>query len=213
MEAAKSQRRRTLKVRIAPQAPNTTRRLKILEPITLPTAISLLPAREAVVLTASSGALVPNATIVRPIIILGTLSILATDELASTKKSAPLIKSTKPTSSITYTIMFIPFPSFFFSFDCCPEKSLRLQKKRGFCCITRIQQKSRLLYAYRATLTQSYRQASCLPASLYKQLTVMTISHNTLGTVNPALQGASYSLSLISVYSLFVRLSRRNLPI
>ena len=52
----------------------------MLEPRTFPTAISLLPAKDAVALTASSGALVPNATIVSPIIILGTRNILATDE-------------------------------------------------------------------------------------------------------------------------------------
>ena len=51
----------------------------------MPTAISLLPARDAVVLTASSGALVPNATIVSPMMILGTLSARAIEELASTK--------------------------------------------------------------------------------------------------------------------------------
>ena len=102
----------------------------MLEPRTFPTAISLLPAKDAVALTASSGALVPNATIVSPIIILGTRNILATDELASTKKSAPLIRRTNPTISITYTFTFIVFPLFYnCSFPCCPESQLFLNDK------------------------------------------------------------------------------------
>ena len=56
---------------------------------------------DAVTLTAHSGRLVPIATIVSPIIIDGTLNLLATDELPSTKKSAPFIRSTKPITSNT----------------------------------------------------------------------------------------------------------------
>ena len=51
---------------------------------------------EAVTLTAHSGKLVPIATIVSPMIIEGTFNLFATEELPSTKKSAPLINNTKP---------------------------------------------------------------------------------------------------------------------
>ena len=87
----------------------TTRRLKILEPITFPTAISLLSAREADKLTASSGALVPKATMVSPMMMVGIRSSLATEELPSTKKSAPLISNTKPAISNIYSIPFLSF--------------------------------------------------------------------------------------------------------
>ena len=76
--------------------PHTTIRLNILEPITLLTAKALLLLSEAVTLTAHSGRLVPIAIIVSPIIIEGTFNLFATDELPSTKKSAPFIRSTKP---------------------------------------------------------------------------------------------------------------------
>ena len=82
------------------QAPQTTIRLKILEPDTLLTANVLFPVIEAVTLTASSGRLVPIATIVIPIISEGTLNFFATEELPSTKKSAPLISRTNPITRI-----------------------------------------------------------------------------------------------------------------
>ena len=53
------------------QIPTTTSKLNRLEPITLLMAISLAPLRDAEMLTAASGALVPKATMVRPIIIVG----------------------------------------------------------------------------------------------------------------------------------------------
>ena len=95
-------------------APQTTIRLKILEPTALLTASALFPDMDAVTLTASSGRLVPIATIVSPIIIEGTRRRFATEELPSTKKSAPLIKSTNPTTSstIAINISFIVFPHF-----------------------------------------------------------------------------------------------------
>ena len=93
-----------LKPEINAQIPTTTSPLKMLEPITLLTAISLLPASAALMLTEASGALVPMATIVRPIMTLGILRNLASEELPSTKKSAPLINSTKPMSSNRYSI-------------------------------------------------------------------------------------------------------------
>ncbi len=86
----------TLILENSEQAPKTTNKLKILEPIMLLTAIALLPCKPAVILTAASGALVPNATIVKPIIIEGTLKVLATEQQPSTKKSAPLISKIKP---------------------------------------------------------------------------------------------------------------------
>ena len=48
---------------------------------------------------ANSGALVPSATIVRPMITPGTLKVRANAELPSTKKSAPLTSAAKPTIS------------------------------------------------------------------------------------------------------------------
>ena len=51
--------------------PITISMLKMLLPITLLTAIALLPVMEDVMETAASGALVPSATIVNPTIIVG----------------------------------------------------------------------------------------------------------------------------------------------
>ncbi len=62
-------------------------------------AISLAPWTAAVILTASSGALVPTATIVSPIINPGTLKFLARAALPSTKRPAPLIRAVKPAVS------------------------------------------------------------------------------------------------------------------
>lgn len=90
------------------QIPTTTRPLNIFDPTTLLMAISLLPPSAALILTDASGALVPMATIVRPMMTLGTFKILASEELPSTKKSAPFTKSTKPTSNNTYSIR-VPF--------------------------------------------------------------------------------------------------------
>ena len=86
------------------QIPTTTSPLKIFEPTTLLMAISLLPARAALMLTEASGALVPMATMVRPMMTLGTFRIPAKEELPSTKKSAPLIRSINPTSNNMYSI-------------------------------------------------------------------------------------------------------------
>ena len=62
------------------------------------TASALLLARDAVMLTESSGRLVPMATMVMPMISEGTFSRLATEELPSTKKSAPLSRRINPAS-------------------------------------------------------------------------------------------------------------------
>ena len=93
-----------LKPAINAQIPTTISPLKILEPIILLTAISLLPASAALMLTEASGALVPMATIVRPMMTLGILRNLASEELPSTKKSAHLINNTKPIISNRYSI-------------------------------------------------------------------------------------------------------------
>ena len=52
---------------INPGNANTPNRLKVLEPITVANAISGIPRRTPAIAAASSGKLVPNATIVRPI--------------------------------------------------------------------------------------------------------------------------------------------------
>ena len=92
--------------------------------MTLLIASSLLCTIEAVTLTAVSGREVPIATIVRPMMIDGTFSFLAMLELPSTKKSAPLIRNTKPTIKNTTTsasgALFIYFSiscSFRFGFE------------------------------------------------------------------------------------------------
>ncbi len=81
--------------------PITIRRLNRFDPITLPREISAFPESPEVILTAASGQLVPMDTIVSPITTDGTLSIPATEDAPSTKKSAPLISSTKPAISNT----------------------------------------------------------------------------------------------------------------
>ena len=58
------------------------------------------------ILTDASEALVPIATIVRPIIIDGIPNILATDMHPSTNISAPFIRSIKPIISIKYSIFY-----------------------------------------------------------------------------------------------------------
>ena len=81
--------------------------------MTLPSTISLLPEANACIDTANSGALVPNATIVNPINIFDTLKFSAVFDAPSTKISAPLIKSTNPSTKSAMLInisMFIFFP-------------------------------------------------------------------------------------------------------
>ena len=94
------------KAAIKAHMPTTTSPLKMLDPMTLLRAISLLPLSAALMLTEASGALVPMATIVSPMITLGTRRSRAREELPSTKKSAPLIRSTKPTTNHTYSIIW-----------------------------------------------------------------------------------------------------------
>lgn len=70
--------------------PRIRKTLSILLPITLPTAIPALFWNAEFILIAASGALVPKATIVRPITISGTLSFVAILDAPSTNASAPL---------------------------------------------------------------------------------------------------------------------------
>ena len=90
------------------QIPTTIKPLKILEPIILLKAISLFPVNAARILTDASGALVPIATIVKPMITLGTFRNLARLQLPSTNKSAPLIRKIKPIINKIYS-MFSSF--------------------------------------------------------------------------------------------------------
>ena len=101
---------------ITAQIANISTRLKISDPIMLLIAISLEPAIAADTLTASSGALVPIATIVRPMTTPGTFNFPATAELPSTKKSAPFTSAANPITSNTNCIIIVIFPSFLSAF-------------------------------------------------------------------------------------------------
>lgn len=93
--------------------PATTKRLKMLDPTTFPTAISLAFSKAAVTLTANSGIEVPNATIVRPMIRLDTPIFPAMEDAFSTKQSAPLTRKRNPTMikiiAINKSILINPF--------------------------------------------------------------------------------------------------------
>ena len=80
--------------------PIKRRILIILLPMTLPRSISVFPEISADIETASSGAPVPKATMVRPIICFDTLKFEATLEAPDTNQSAPLMRSMNPTMSI-----------------------------------------------------------------------------------------------------------------
>ena len=79
-------------------AARPTRRsaFKTLLPITVAIKTSVLPEIREANETASSGALVPKATMVRPMSCLGTLKLEAVDEAPSTSQSAPLTSRAKP---------------------------------------------------------------------------------------------------------------------
>ena len=77
--------------------PSINNILRILLPITFPSTISPLFDNRDLTLTANSGSLVPNATIVNPISILDTLKFSAILLAPSTKISAPFISTIKPT--------------------------------------------------------------------------------------------------------------------
>ena len=76
--------------------PITTKKLNIFDPTTFAIAMSFWPFNAAVTLTAASGALVPNATIVSPINNDGILNFLAIDDAPDTNPSAPLINNKNP---------------------------------------------------------------------------------------------------------------------
>ena len=63
--------------------------LKMLLPMTLPTAMSVVPFRAETKLTKNSGADVPMATTVRPITICGTFNRWAIEVAPSVRRSAP----------------------------------------------------------------------------------------------------------------------------
>ena len=79
--------------------PMRSRTLMMLLPMTLPRRMSVLPLMRDENETASSGAPVPNATMVRPMRSLETLKLAATEEAPLTSQSAPLMRTTKPTMS------------------------------------------------------------------------------------------------------------------
>src|SRR5699024_12482469 len=89
--------------------PTTSVILKILLPITFPSDTSALPFSAAVILTVASGALVPNATIVKSTKIAGTRSSLAILDDPSTNRSAPFINKPNTMSNKIYAIDHCPF--------------------------------------------------------------------------------------------------------
>ena len=80
--------------------PRIIKIFRILLPTILPMVISALPFKAAEILTAASGALVPIATMVSPIISWGILNLLAMPAAPSTNQSAPFTSSTNPKASI-----------------------------------------------------------------------------------------------------------------
>ncbi len=86
----------TLIGQIRAATPMSNRTLIMLLPITLPSSMSVEPEARELIETASSGALVPKATMVRPIRVLLTLKLVAMEDAPETNQSAPLIRMTKP---------------------------------------------------------------------------------------------------------------------
>jgi len=89
----------TLIGRMRAAIPMRSRIFNTLLPMALPSNISVVPLIKEVTDTASSGAPVPKATIVRPIRSLLTLRCEAVELAPSISQSAPLIRITKPTMS------------------------------------------------------------------------------------------------------------------
>ena len=79
--------------------PRIKRMLAMLLPTTLPNATSAFPPSAAERLTASSGALVPNATTVSPMITGAMPSLVAIEAAPFTRSSAPPTSPTSPTMS------------------------------------------------------------------------------------------------------------------
>ena len=76
--------------------PTSNRILMILLPMTLPSSISVDPEASELMETASSGALVPKATTVRPMRTLLILKLVAIEDAPDTNQSAPLMRTTNP---------------------------------------------------------------------------------------------------------------------
>lgn len=89
----------TLIGQMSAATPIRSRTLIILLPMTLPSSMSVEPDARELIDTASSGALVPKATTVRPIRVLLTLKFVAMEEAPETSQSAPLIRMIKPAIS------------------------------------------------------------------------------------------------------------------
>ena len=85
----------------AAAAPSTSSTFAMLEPTTLPTARPVCPLNAEPTLTASSGALVPNATTVRPTTMGDRPNRTATRPAPLTNTSAPATSSTKPPTRST----------------------------------------------------------------------------------------------------------------
>ena len=81
--------------------------LKMLLPTTLPMAISALPLRAEDTLTVSSGAEVPNATMVRPITMGGMWKRLATEAAPSVNPLAPRRMRINPPMSSNIFMVFL----------------------------------------------------------------------------------------------------------
>ena len=86
----------TLIGQIIAAIPMRSRTLMMLLPMTLPSSISVEPEASELIDTASSGALVPKATTVRPMRIFDTLKLVAMEDAPATSQSAPLIRIMKP---------------------------------------------------------------------------------------------------------------------
>jgi hypothetical protein len=93
---------------IAADMPKTNKIFKMFDPMTLPKTSPFDWSIAALMLTASSGALVPKATKVKPITIVEILNRLAIEAAPSTKKSAPLMSNKKPIISKIISIMLSP---------------------------------------------------------------------------------------------------------
>ena len=84
------------------EAPRIKRMFATQLPKILPKASSELPEKLAKRFTSNSGKEVPKETIVRPITMSEILNLLPIDEAPSTRKSAPFIRMTKPTTNRKY---------------------------------------------------------------------------------------------------------------
>ncbi len=78
------------------EAPRISRIFAILLPSTFPIVIPVAPLRLELTFTTSSGAEVPKATMVSPMIISEIQNFFANEEEPSTRRSAPLIRKIKP---------------------------------------------------------------------------------------------------------------------